>query len=240
MGAFDAISFHHVPREENQMADALATLSAIVQVNEGQEITIHVRQQSRVAYCQYLGQDTADPDPESWYFDIKRYLEKGEYLEGASENNKRTLRRLAIGYLLSGTTLYKRNADMMLLRCEVHEGTFGTHANGHALARKIFRAGYYWTKMESDCYQHVRKCIKCQIHADHINVAPSTLHNMTSPWPFSMWGIDMIGPIEPKASNGHRFILVAIDYFTKWVEITSYSTVTRNVVVKFIKGDIIC
>ncbi|RDX84581.1 Gypsy retrotransposon integrase-like protein 1, partial [Mucuna pruriens] len=249
MGAFDDISFHHVPCEENQMADALATLSAIVQVNEGQEITIHVRRQSCVAYCQYLGQDTAKIDPEPWYFDIKRYLEKGEYPKGTSKNNKRTLRRLATGYLLSGTTLYKRNADMTLLRCvyqqeaeqileEVHEGTFGIHANGHALARKILRVGYYWTKLESDCYQHVGKCIRCQIHVDHINVAPSTLHNLTSPWPFSMWGIDMIGPIEPKASNGHKFILVAIDYFTKWVEATSYSTV--NVVVKFIKRDIIC
>ncbi|RDY12557.1 Gypsy retrotransposon integrase-like protein 1, partial [Mucuna pruriens] len=246
MGAFDTISFHHVPREENQMDDALATLSATVQANEGQEITIHVRQQSRVAYCQYLCQDTTGTDPEPWYFDIKRYLEKGEYPEGASENNKRTLRRLTTGYLLSGTTLYKRNADMTLLRCaeqiieEVHEGTFGTHTNGHALARKILRVGYYWTKLELDCYQYVWKCIKCQIHADHINVAPSILHNMTSPWPFSMWGINVIGPIEPKASNGHRFILVAIDYFTKWVEATSYSTVTHNVVVKFIKRDIIC
>ncbi|RDY12552.1 Pol polyprotein, partial [Mucuna pruriens] len=55
-----------------------------------------------------------------------------------------------------------------------------------------------------------------------------------------MWGIDMIRPIKPKASNGHRFILVAIDYFTKWVEVTSKSTVTHNVVVKFIKRDIIC
>ncbi|RDX91778.1 Gypsy retrotransposon integrase-like protein 1, partial [Mucuna pruriens] len=242
MRAFGAISFHHVPREENQMADALATLSATVQVNEGQEITIHVRQQSRVAYCQYLGQDTAEMDLEPWYFDIKKYLEKGEYPKGALENNKRILRRLATGYLLSGTTLYKRNADMTLLRCvdqqeaeqiieEVHEGTFGTHANGHTLARKILRAGYYWTKVELDCYQYVRKCIKCQIHTDHINVAPHTLHNLTSPWPFSIWGIDMIGPIEPKASNGHRFILV---------EATFYSTITRSVVVKFIKRDIIC
>ncbi|RDX91773.1 rnhA, partial [Mucuna pruriens] len=163
MGAFDDISFHHVPREENQIAKALATLLATVQANEGQEITIHVRQQSRVAYCQYLGQDTAGTNPEPWYFDIKRYLEKGEYLEGASENNKRTFRRLATGYLLSGATLYKRNTDMTLLQCvdqqeaeriieEVHEGTFGTHANGHALARKILRMGYYWTKMESNCY----------------------------------------------------------------------------------------
>ena len=63
---------------------------------------------------------------------------------------------------------------------------------------------------------------------------------MSTPWPFSMWGIDVIGAIEPKASNGHRFILVAIDYFTKWVEAASYTSVTRKVVTKFIKRELIC
>ncbi|KAL6347582.1 hypothetical protein AAG906_026108 [Vitis piasezkii] len=48
------------------------------------------------------------------------------------------------------------------------------------------------------------------------------LHALTSPWPFSIWGIDIIGKISPKSSNGHEFILVAIDYFTKWVEAASY------------------
>ncbi|RDY07399.1 Pro-Pol polyprotein, partial [Mucuna pruriens] len=93
--------------------------------------------------------------------------------------------------------------------------------------------------MESDCCQHVWKCVKCQTYANYLNVTPSALHNLNAPWPFSMWGIDVIGPIEPKASNGHRFILVAIDYFTKWVEVASYSAVTRNTVVWFIKRDII-
>lgn len=50
----------------------------------------------------------------------------------------------------------------------------------------------------------------------------------------------MIGAIEPKDSNGHRFILVAIDYFTKWVEVASYTNVTRHVVARFIKKEIIC
>jgi len=54
-----------------------------------------------------------------------------------------------------------------------------------------------------------------------------------------MWGIDIIGRIEPKASNGHRFILVAIDYFTKWVEAAFYANVTKQVVVRFIKNNII-
>ena len=50
----------------------------------------------------------------------------------------------------------------------------------------------------------------------------------------------MIGAIEPKAANRHRFILVAIDYFTKLVEAASYASVTRSVVVRFIKREIIC
>jgi len=54
-----------------------------------------------------------------------------------------------------------------------------------------------------------------------------------------MWGIDVIGAIEPKASNGHCFILVAIDYFTIWVEAASYTNVTKSVVVRFIKRELI-
>ena len=63
---------------------------------------------------------------------------------------------------------------------------------------------------------------------------------MAPPWPFSMWGMDVIRPITPKASNGHRFIFVVIDYFTKWVEIASYASVTRSVICRFIKKEIIC
>ena len=42
--------------------------------------------------------------------------------------------------------------------------------------------------------------------------------------------MDVIGPIEPTASNRHRFIFVAIDYFTKWVEVDSYKSVNKKVV----------
>ncbi|XP_017980984.1 PREDICTED: uncharacterized protein LOC108663013 [Theobroma cacao] len=53
-------------------------------------------------------------------------------------------------------------------------------------------------------------------------------------------GMDVIGLITPKASNGHRFILVAIDYFTKWVKAASYANITQKVVCKFIQNEIIC
>ena len=94
--------------------------------------------------------------------------------------------------------------------------------------------------MESDCCIHVRKCHKCQEFTDNVNALPIPLNVLAAPWPFSMWGIDVIGAIEPKVSNGHRFISVAIDYFTKWVEPTSYASVTRSVVIRFIKKEIIC
>ena len=72
-----------------------------------------------------------------------------------------------------------------------------------------------------------------------MNAPPYELHSLSSPWPLSMWGMDVIVPISPKASNSHRFILVAIDYFTKWKEAASYANVTKRVVVKFITRDII-
>src|ERR1051325_5999221 len=50
----------------------------------------------------------------------------------------------------------------------------------------------------------------------------------------------MIREIKPTASNGHRFILVAIDYFTMWVEAASFASVTKNVVARFIKHNLIC
>ena len=62
---------------------------------------------------------------------------------------------------------------------------------------------------------------------------------MSSPWPFSTWGIDVIGAVHPAASNGHRYILVAIDYFTKWVEAASYKIVTAVATEKFIRNNII-
>ena len=63
---------------------------------------------------------------------------------------------------------------------------------------------------------------------------------MVSPWPFSTWGMDVIGPITPKASNGHHFIFVVIDYFTKWVEAGSYASVMKSVVARYIKRKLIC
>nr|XP_027188669.1 uncharacterized protein LOC101504764 [Cicer arietinum] len=229
---FDKITFHHVPREDNQLADALATLSSMFQINRNDEIpSIKMESRDYPAYCHVMEEET---DEKPWYHDIKHYLINREYPPGISENEKRTLRRLSASFFVNENILYKRNHDMVLLRRvdvneakeilqDIHDGSSGIHMNGHAMSRKILRAGYYWLTLEKDCYNYVKKCYKCQIYADNIHAQPVPLNTLLAPWPFSMWGIDVIGMIEPKASNGHRFILVAIDYFTKWVEAASYA-----------------
>nr|XP_034920866.1 uncharacterized protein LOC118053664 [Populus alba] len=190
----EEIRFTHLGREGNHFADALATLAVMATIDLGHK----------------------------------------EYPVEASKMDKKTLRRLAMDFYLDGEILYKRSFDGTLLRClneidaknalrEVHEGICSTHANGHMIARKIQRAGYFWMTLEKDCIDYVRKCHKCQEHSNKANAPPTPLINLASPWPFAMWGIDVIGPVNPKTSNGHRFILVAIDYFTKWVEASSYA-----------------
>ncbi|XP_071918772.1 uncharacterized protein [Coffea arabica] len=105
---------------------------------------------------------------------------------------------MASKFFLSGEVLYKRTSDLNLLRCidedetqymmkEVHSGVCGPHMNGHLLAKKIMRTGYFWLTMERDCIDFVWRCIKCQVHGDDIRAPPIELHSMIAPWPCSMW-----------------------------------------------------
>lgn len=245
---FNEITFYHIPREENQLADALATLSSMFKVNCKREVPSICNNYLDEPTYYLEAEDEFDGHP--WFYDTMRYLESQEYPGNASITDKKYLRRLPTKFFFSGGVLYKRNYDSVLLRCidkheenwiimETHEVSFGTHASGHKMVKKILRADYFWITMEVDCYCHVQTCHKCQIYADKIHVPPVPLNALTSPWPFSIWGIDVIGRIEPTSPNRHHFILVSTDYFTKWVGPVSYANVTKQVVARFLKKEII-
>lgn len=102
------------------------------------------------------------------------------------------------------------------------------------LANKVLKDGYFWMTIEHDYCRFVQKRYKCKLHGDLIRVPPHELNVMGSPWTLVSWGMDVIDPIELDASNGHWFILVAIDNFTKWVKENSYKFVTKKVTVDFI------
>ena len=61
------------------------------------------------------------------------------------------------------------------------------------------------------------------------------MNPIIKPWPFQGWGIDLIGQIFSPSSKGHKFILVATDYFTKWVATIPLKTVTSKNMVDFAK-----
>ncbi|XP_070015917.1 uncharacterized protein [Nicotiana sylvestris] len=221
---FTKTEFQHVPRIQNEFADALATLSSMIQHPDKNLINpIPVKIHNQPAYCAHV-EEEADRKP--WFYDIKEHLAKEEYPKLANPTRKCTLRRLSNNFFHSRGILYRRTPDLGLLRCvdakeasrlleEIHTGICGPYMNGFVLAKKILWAGYFWMTMETDCIQYVQKCHRCQIHVDTIKVPPSDLNTTSSLWSFATWGMDIIGPIEPVASNEHMFILVAIDYFTK-------------------------
>ncbi|XP_070004903.1 uncharacterized protein [Nicotiana sylvestris] len=79
-----------------------------------------------------------------------------------------------------------------------------------------------------------------QVHGDLIHSPLFELHTMSEPWPFVAWGMDVIGPIKPATSNGYRFNLVAIDYYTMWVEDKTFKSMTKKAMVDFVHSNIIC
>ena len=180
-----------------------------------------------------------------------KFLELGVYSNGVYKREHRSIRIMAMQYILYGGQLYRRSYDGIHLHClkkeepdrvmeEVHQGIYGPHMNGRMLAKKILRMRYYWNTMKIDCVDFVKSFHDCQTHENLNHVPPSKLYSMTSPWPFSFWGIDVIGRIAPKALNGHEYILVAMDYFTKWVEMASYFVLKAKNVAQIIANNIIC
>ena len=103
---FEVINFEYLSHEENQMADALATLAAMFQVNSKDEVQlIRMRIKKEPAHCMQI-KEKADEKP--WYYDILIYVKDRQYPDHASENDKRILRRLAMRFLLDGEVLYKK------------------------------------------------------------------------------------------------------------------------------------
>ncbi|KAK2997639.1 hypothetical protein RJ639_026632 [Escallonia herrerae] len=162
----------------------------------------------------------------------------------------RNLRVKTARYALVEGILYKKSFSLPYLRClrpseslyalqEVHEGICGQHLGGRTLAQKILRQGYYWPTMQKDAIEFTRRCDQCQKFAplSHTPVAPLT--SIVSPIPFAVWGMDLLGPF-PMASGQRRFVIVAIDYFTKWTEAESLATITSAKCEDFFWKNIIC
>ena len=85
--------------------------------------------------------------------------------------------------------------------------------------------------------EFTRKCDKCQEFALISKAHPEELITMTSPWPFAVWGIDLIGQLL-KGKGSVQYEVVVIDYFAKWVEAEALSSIAPASVKEFIYKNI--
>ena len=114
---------------------------------------------------------------------------------------------------------------------DLHDGTAGGHFYGDITAHKILRAGYYWPTLLKNAHTHVRKCDICQRCNGRQAKAVGPLKPVMITEPFEQWGLDIIGEIKPNSSLQHKYILIATDYFTRWVEAISLRKINEDEVI---------
>ena len=122
---------------------------------------------------------------------------------------------------------------------EVHEGICGNHSRARLLMHKMIRAGYYWPTMLKYAQAYVKTCDKCQRFSNFIRQLSEELTPMTTPWPFAQWGLDIMGPF-PRGVRQLKFLVIGIDYFTKWMEAEALATITEKNIRSFVWRNIIC
>ncbi|XP_060970947.1 uncharacterized protein LOC115703840 [Cannabis sativa] len=245
LAQLEGYTIQQIPREENATADALARLATSEKIDKASLVPIeYLLEPSIRTKEEVLLLDTT----QSWMTPIAAYLEQGTL--PTNKNEAKKTRRKATRYLIIDGVMYRRGYSMPLLRCvhqdqaqrlmeEVHEGFCGNHAGGQSLSKKVLRQGFFWPTMIEDSMEYVRRCEKCQKFAKIPRAPPNELTQMQSPWPFAIWGIDLIGQL-PKGKGGVQYAVVAVDYFTKWTEAEPLATITSKKVLDFVVKNIIC
>ena len=237
---FVSVQIKYVPRTENSRADALAKLATALQEDIGESTPI-----------EYLAEPSIDPygmmiapvgSVPNWMDPIWDYINDGALPDDPKEAAK--IRMRSSRFTNHKGSLYKRGFYTPFLKCiagedteyvlrEVHEGICGNHIEARTLAGKVLRQGYYWPTMLKDATDLVKRCRICQEHAKISRLPAEPLTSITSPWPFQQWGLDIMGPL-PISKGQCKFIIVAVDYFTKWAEAEPLATITEQKIRNFV------
>ncbi|XP_021994438.1 uncharacterized protein LOC110891087 [Helianthus annuus] len=218
---FNSYKVHHINRSENKPADALSKLASTSFQHLAKDVRIEVLSNPSVPLG-ILPENKAE---------ARKIQYKSEHYQMADGI---LYRKSYLGPLLRCVDLEDAN---YLIR-EVHEGICGIHAGPRMVVAKVRNVGYYWPGMHLDVVKVLRKCSGCQRHAPKTMRPKNELVPVTTAWPFQQWGIDMVGPF-PEAPGAVKFIIVAVDYFTKWVEAKALASTTSTVVRRFIWEQII-
>ena len=182
-----------------------------------------------------------------WYADIIYYLVTGQIPPQWTSQQKRKFLVDIKKYYFDDPYMFKYCPDQLMRRCVpndehigiltfCHSESCGGHFSSRKTVNKILQVGFYWPTLFKDCFEFCKTCARCQ------QLGGDTKRNMMPLTPiliieiFDCWGIDFMGPFPP--SCGYLYILLSVDYVSKWVEAIPTRTNDHKVVLKFIKEHI--
>nr|GFB56403.1 reverse transcriptase domain-containing protein [Tanacetum cinerariifolium] len=148
-------------------------------------------------------------------------------------------------YFWDDPYLFRTCADQIIQRCVAskeaidilnacHSGPSGGHYGANYTAKKVFDSGFYWPTIYKDAFELVKRCDSCQRQGKNSQKDEMPQNFIQIYEIFDVWGIDFMGPFS--SSKGNKYILVAVDYLSKWVEAKALPTNDARVVVKFLKS----
>ncbi|GJY93639.1 reverse transcriptase domain-containing protein, partial [Tanacetum coccineum] len=135
--------------------------------------------------------------------------------------------------VLSKSIVYTEEHKAFDILKACHSGPTGGHYGANYTAKKIFDSGFYWPTIYKDAHDFVTRCDICQ-RQGKISQRDEMPQNFIQVCEiFDIWGIDFMGPFP--SLRGNKYILVAVDYLSKWVEEKALPTNDARVVCKFLK-----
>ncbi|GJQ97949.1 reverse transcriptase domain-containing protein [Tanacetum coccineum] len=148
-------------------------------------------------------------------------------------------------YFWDDPYLFKICADQVIRRCvhgkgaldileACHNRPTGGHYDANYTAKKVFDSGFYWPTIYHDAHDLVTRCDTCQRQGKISQRDEMPQNSIQVCKIFDVWGIDFMGPFL--SSRGNKYILVAVDYLSKWVEGKALPTNDARVVCKFLKS----
>ncbi|KAJ0909268.1 putative nucleotidyltransferase, Ribonuclease H [Helianthus annuus] len=243
--AFGTFKLEYIPRGRNRKSDALSKLASVAFDHLAKEVKVEVLTSPSLNVTEVA---TIEGSQETWMTPIIKFLRDGILPEG--EWAARKIRVKALQYELIGEELYRRSYLGPSLKCidmeeaeyvirEMHEGICGMHSGPRTVVRRAMNAGFYWPRMYETTSEEIKKCDNCQVHAPMTHQHKHPMVPVSTSWPFQKWAIDIIGPF-PEGPGGVKYVVVAIDYFTKWIETKPLAKITGDQMRRFVLDNIVC
>ncbi|KAL0886170.1 hypothetical protein Bca101_010153 [Brassica carinata] len=182
-----------------------------------------------------------------WYADLVNYLATGKEPLGLAGYEKKKFYKDLKRYYWDEPYLYTLCKDQIYRRVvaeeevegilsHCHGSSYGSHFATFKTVSKVLQAGFWWPHMFRDSQDFLSRCDSCQRRGNITKRNEMPQNSILEVEVFDVWGIDFMGPFP--SSYGNKYILVAVDYVSKWVEAIASPTNDSRVVVKMFKSNI--